>query len=332
MKISIIIVTWNRVELLKKCLKSISKDLTKEIIVVLNGEDQRTRSFLETLPEIKTLFIKKTTPGDARNKALSLISGEYVLFLDDDIVLPEDYFNKAYQLIQKRPCADILGGPDAMGPWARGIEKLFSYAIESPFTTGHTVLRHLSDYKFPINGSEYNLILCNLWIKSSWFKKEKLKFDPTYFRNEENELIKRVFQAGGELVYSKDLFVYHHRKNEISKIIRTYFISGIHRGKLFLKLPQLFDLVFFIPLSFVLFSFFDSSSFLFGLSIYLGLSFLWLIIKIPLRDLPKAPFVLGIQLMILIAYSAGNLFGLVKEIKGKLFVRSLSHENEISLR
>ncbi|EOV9223626.1 glycosyltransferase family 2 protein, partial [Campylobacter upsaliensis] len=92
MKLSIIIATYNRAELLKKAVRSVlrqdfkeyeiiisddnSNDGTKELVEDLQKEDSRIKYVLNTR--------YKQGPNGNKNNGLDYASGEFIGFLDDD--------------------------------------------------------------------------------------------------------------------------------------------------------------------------------------------------------------------------------------------------------
>jgi glycosyltransferase involved in cell wall biosynthesis len=95
-KISVIIPTHNRPELVKRAIVSVyAQDLDQastivEVIVVINGNDVVTRSALEPLntslnySNLKILQIPEAGPSHARNVGVQNALGEWIAFLDDD--------------------------------------------------------------------------------------------------------------------------------------------------------------------------------------------------------------------------------------------------------
>jgi len=92
--ISIIIPTYNRVDLISKAIESVFKQTYQnfEIIVVDDGSTDGTKEYMESVnyKKIKYIRIKNSGVSIARNKGIELSSGEYVAFLDsDDYWIPE---------------------------------------------------------------------------------------------------------------------------------------------------------------------------------------------------------------------------------------------------
>src|SRR5579884_1469377 len=92
LKISVIVPTYNRLELLTRTLPTILcqdfPDDQYEVIVVNDGSTDRTADFLARLeiPNLRCLEQNNRGLPAARNTGLSAAHGELVLFIDDDII------------------------------------------------------------------------------------------------------------------------------------------------------------------------------------------------------------------------------------------------------
>ncbi len=84
---SVIIPTFNRVELLKRALDSVFGQRFKEfeMIVVDDGSTDGTREYLEDLgAAVKFWTQPNSGPSGARNTGVRQARGEYLAFLDSD--------------------------------------------------------------------------------------------------------------------------------------------------------------------------------------------------------------------------------------------------------
>lgn len=94
---SIIIPHWNQPYLLDKCLKSIPQRRDVEVIVVDDGSDEECinelKSFLLTYSHVKIIFENKRTAGYARNQALGIAKGKWLIFADSDDYFLEGFLN-----------------------------------------------------------------------------------------------------------------------------------------------------------------------------------------------------------------------------------------------
>ena len=89
-KISIIICAYNREEYLKRCLNSVKNQTLKNIEIIC-ADDGSTYNTLDVFIKyankyhrFKFFTQKNSGPGVARNKAIKMATGEYIMFLDSD--------------------------------------------------------------------------------------------------------------------------------------------------------------------------------------------------------------------------------------------------------
>jgi glycosyltransferase involved in cell wall biosynthesis len=85
-----VIPTYNRIEYLKRCLRSIKENtrVEHEVIVVDGGSNDGTREFLESQVNVRPVL--EGRPGGvvrAFNKGFGEAEGEYICWLNDDVVL-----------------------------------------------------------------------------------------------------------------------------------------------------------------------------------------------------------------------------------------------------
>lgn len=113
--ISVVVTCYNHEKYIEQCLRSIfSQTYSKiELLVLDDGSmDSSSEIIQEVLkdsPFATTYFDKHENMGlvRTRNKALSLIKGEFFLFVDSDDFLEDDYIEKLYDVAVKEE-ADIV--------------------------------------------------------------------------------------------------------------------------------------------------------------------------------------------------------------------------------
>jgi glycosyltransferase involved in cell wall biosynthesis len=92
----------------------IPPDVTWEVVVVNNGctddTDSVIASFEWRLP-IRRAFEPSVGTSNARNRALHESSGEYVLWMDDDILVTSHWLESYVRAFRRWPNADVFGGP-----------------------------------------------------------------------------------------------------------------------------------------------------------------------------------------------------------------------------
>lgn len=260
MKFVIIIPTANRLELLSSCINSILKNLDNisdykiETLVGFNNDQYGYSRFLAE-QDYKDLYIKKflfsqMSPASIRNELIKKIEAhcDYILFLDDDIILPEYYLLNSLNYL-KNNNVSVLGGSDCCYPDAGEFEKIINYTIQSPMVTNATRIRHIVQNTTRLT-DESGVTLSNLWIKAEVFL-GKYRFNSNYFRNEENVLVDELFKDGHKIVHLSDLFVYHKRRSKLLDFWYPSFRSGQYRMKSLSENPNPKKIAYLIPLFFL---------------------------------------------------------------------------------
>ena len=111
MNLSIIIVSFNTRDLLKKCLDSLPS--SSEIIVIDNGSTDGTVEMLKKTKEPKIKLIEnKENVGFAKavNQGLRKAGGEYLLLLNSDIFVKKDALEKLVAFAKGQSQAGVVGG------------------------------------------------------------------------------------------------------------------------------------------------------------------------------------------------------------------------------
>lgn len=117
--ISIVILTHNRLESLKRCIKSIEENTTvdHEIIVVDNASNDGTTQWLideEVMRNVhginfKTILNPTNEGVCARNKGFSVANGEYICQADDDTILHKGWDTTALRYFYEGDNVGIVG-------------------------------------------------------------------------------------------------------------------------------------------------------------------------------------------------------------------------------
>jgi len=115
MVISVIIVSYQVKYFLEQCLFSVEKALEgigeTEIIVVDNhSQDGSVEYLLPKFPTVKFLVQTENLGfSRANNRALTQAKGKYILFLNPDTILPEDFFQICLSFMDKTPGIGAAG-------------------------------------------------------------------------------------------------------------------------------------------------------------------------------------------------------------------------------
>ena len=115
MRFSLVVMTYQRPEALRRCLDSIARlgydRAAFEVIVVDDGSAERPEiSLTEAYPDLRLRYewIRHQGVSAARNAGLALAQAELVAFLADDYILPPDYLSRAERFFQSYPDAQVI--------------------------------------------------------------------------------------------------------------------------------------------------------------------------------------------------------------------------------
>ena len=115
MKISVIVPTHNRSEALNRTLSHLAKqnfDQPWEVIVVNNRSTDDTDAVVQNQKfPVPLRLVHEDTPGAAaaRNAGVEVASGEYLLFIDNDILVEADFIQRHFKALMKYPGCWIVG-------------------------------------------------------------------------------------------------------------------------------------------------------------------------------------------------------------------------------
>ncbi|MFH1845707.1 MAG: glycosyltransferase family 2 protein [bacterium] len=146
MILSIVIPTYNKQALLARTLTALSNqdlhDSDWEIIVVDDGSIDGTEAFLRTVHNQPGIRLRSVRPAQncgramARNLGAQAASGRWLLFIDDDIVVPPGLLAAHLELLRNNPgCgtigtvrteASLIDGPHFHYIDSRGVAKISS--------------------------------------------------------------------------------------------------------------------------------------------------------------------------------------------------------------
>jgi GT2 family glycosyltransferase len=112
MQLSVVITTFNRPDLLKICLDSLREQTAApdayEVIVVDNAGDQACASLVAAYPA-RYIHEQRTGLSHARNRGLKEADSPWVLYFDDDTIIPPNLIRDFLTYLPKVPGAAFGG-------------------------------------------------------------------------------------------------------------------------------------------------------------------------------------------------------------------------------
>ncbi len=248
MKYSIIIVTYERTDLLQKCISEIRhQSPNTPIFVGIKGNDHKSSQYLQNISQVTfKSFPKNTVPSDIRNQLIKLVETPWICFLGEDVIPCDNYFNIAESNLELKSL-DIFGGPDTSYPSEESLEKAISLALTSPLATAQSRVRHIVSEVFNSEATEQNLLLCNLWMKTSLFHKEENSFDIKFLKNEDSILLNKLIKEGKTTHFYGKLYVHHKKMDNLFQMILSVMKSANFRMKSFILYPNCFQPIYLVP-------------------------------------------------------------------------------------
>ncbi|MDR1454820.1 MAG: glycosyltransferase [Tannerella sp.] len=266
MSFSLIVPVYNRPDEVAELLESITLQTVKEmeVIIVEDGSavpcEEIVRAYAGRLP-VAYFRIPNGGPGQARNYGATKASGDYLIVLDSDCILPPGYL-QAVSAALSREDADAFGGPDSASDHFTDLQKAINYSMTSFFTTGgiRGGKKKLDRY-YP---RSFNMgIRRKVYDELGGFS--KMRF------GEDIDFSIRIYEAGYKVCLFPTAWVYHKRRTDWKKFYRQVYNSGIARINLYRKHPRSLKPVHLLPTLFTL-----------GTCCLLGMSFFCVWSLIPL--------------------------------------------------
>lgn len=206
-----IICTYNNVDRVSKCLRSVFRQTYKHfdcIVVDDNSTDGTAQNVSEHFPEVRVCEKPVNTgPAQSRNIGASISDSDYLVFLDSDIELEKDWIKKQVAILDKDDYIAVSGGkllykdhPDKINS-AGGWMSRLGFASDDgrdlnknecsiphyvPYLCSAACIVRNSDFKF-ING-----------------------FDDSYFYpHEDADFCWRIWITGKQVYYDPNTIAYH---------------------------------------------------------------------------------------------------------------------------
>lgn len=247
MRYSIIIPVYNRPDEVDELLNSLTQQTVRdfEVIVVEDGSSVTCEHVVKRYEQqlnIRYFNKPNSGPGQTRNYGAERSSGEYLLILDSDCILPSGYLAAIEEELKRQP-ADAFGGPDRAHDSFTSTQKAINYAMTSFFTTGGIRGGKKKMDKFYPRSF-------NMGLKADVYRAlggfSKMRF------GEDIDLSIRIFKGGYSCRLFPEAWVWHKRRTDLKKFFKQVYNSGIARINLYKKYPESLKVVHLLPAVFTL--------------------------------------------------------------------------------
>ncbi|MEL6159329.1 MAG: glycosyltransferase family A protein [Cyanobacteria bacterium J06623_5] len=201
--ITLCICTMNRPHDLTKCLESVSQCSTQPAEIIVSDdshEPEPTKAVVERYPSITYQTGPRTGLGPNRNACIRAAHGTHLMFIDDDVCVPSDFFTTAQALIQANPDSIITGHEIKHRSWEESKQK---------------VIPKNADFwgimRLPINADDCCSVVMNSAIFPATLFKQALFDECLRYGYEELDIARHAVALGYRIVHRDALWVDHYQ-------------------------------------------------------------------------------------------------------------------------
>lgn len=231
--LSIIIVTYNSKDYIKKCLDSVFfyNDIgdSLEIIIVDNSSEIISLEMKEYLQrEYKNLIIflrskKNGGYGYGNNLGIQIAKGKYIAIMNPDITITEPYFQDVIDQFENNDNLGMLGYKQI-----GGYDTSYYLRQEFYFPFFNTIVTKICNRFNWFNQKYMYLSGANFFTKKELFQKMGGFDEAIFLYFEESDITKRFLQIGKEIRFDKSKKYRHEidERQEMSGIGYKFYIES----------------------------------------------------------------------------------------------------------
>ena len=227
-KISVIVPVYMSEDYLEKCLDSILQQTYQnlEVILINDGSTDGSAAICQRYKNqdarVKVYHKPNGGVASSRNRALEAVTGDYIVFVDNDDWLELDHIQSLYDLLKKTD-ADI-----AIGNFTQFIEDQGSFLIHVGADNYFEQVYSPFDWFHHQYDSKYNLSQCFTVPWAKLYKAELFKdiVYPTDQKVEDDYTTYKVYLQADKIAYMNKA-IYIHRKRSTS-VTRTVNLADVY--------------------------------------------------------------------------------------------------------
>lgn len=240
MKLSIVIISWNSLPMLKACMRSLDESLAQpetELVWVDNGSTDGASSWMaEHYPDaVRIRLDRNYGVAYARNRGVEAATGDYILFIDDDTEPTLKALEAMTDYVRSRPQVGICGVAlrDKEGNLQQSFKEYpgLRVKIKNVFKSLLGIKEKVVAPKGPTEIC-YVIGACQL-IRREVFDKIGLLDESIFYGPEDADFCIRARSAGYKTVYLPSVRILHHWRRATSRRIlsplgRKHFRALLH--------------------------------------------------------------------------------------------------------
>ena len=229
-QVSVIICTYNRLNLLKKTIQSVlEQDFQEwELIVVNNNSNDGTEGYVQSVggkePRVKYVLEIKQGLSYARNCGAELAQSNILAYLDDDEEAEKDWVRNIYETFQFVPNIGVLGGPmvlqdkEKIKCWIS--PRMYSILGEFQLGSAEDIL-DIGDNSI-VGGNM--TVSKEAWAKIGGFAVEQGRKGSVLLAGEDVIICKEAYKLGYRIIYNRKVGVRHALIPE--RMVPAYFFRN----------------------------------------------------------------------------------------------------------
>lgn len=248
--ISVVICTYNRCEQLASALQSLKTSCSAvnarlfEVLVVDNNSSDGTRNTVEKFGvDFPLRYVFETEQGlsNARNRALREFLGDWLLFVDDDVIVDPNWLPGYLNLIQSGVATGYIGGR-ILPLWEEHPPR-WLHDEDLAFFSGILMKYDLGETNRPLDSHEPAPYGASLAISRSLvqavghFRRDLGVVGRVPARGEETEYLGRAMEQGFKGYYCGQSLC-HHLVNKSRLSLRYLYRFGVQKGIAGVKMGQ----------------------------------------------------------------------------------------------
>jgi len=248
LSLSVVVCSYKNPELLRTCLCSVQKsirEISSEIIVADSATEEDTAMMLrEDFPHVRFFPNRENTGfGKLVNSGLRESLGEYILFLNQDVVLLEDTVLSMMEFLRKHHEIGIIG-PRLLNFDGTPQDSAFRFYTPMTIVYRRTLLRKFSFARkhlkrFVYKDKDMHKAQCVDWIMGSALLVSREaacavgEMDSRFFMYMEDvDWCRRFWNKGYNVVYYPHVSAYHYhgKGSERGGVFRSLFnrLTWVH--------------------------------------------------------------------------------------------------------
>lgn len=234
-KVSVVVVTRDRSEVLRRCLKSIYKSILKpsKVIVVDNASADNTALVVKkSFPKVHLIRNSKNTgAATGRNIGATGSDSEFIFFLDDDAYIEPSTIQNALKVILTDPNIAIVQTKvlSDINP-----KKILGIAHDIDTRTSLIKAYGVNE----LDKGQYSNVIDIPMVGTGWLIRRKVfnrvdGFDEKFFvPYEDSDISLRIRKLGYRIVFAPNSQIWHQelKKTDINPRIRSIGIASPERA------------------------------------------------------------------------------------------------------